>query len=122
MPERIAGIVTAIEEVTAVLRALDKTVHIHEHTLRLVKALSAALLIAIILALFLLYRQDRLQREVRTESDTTRTALCAEISLFLQFESRTTSNPTYTPAQVAQQLGAYKILRQIQADLECTTR
>lgn len=122
MTERIDGIVTALDEVAVVLKGLDKTVHIHEHTLRLVKALLAAFLIAIILALFMLYRQDRLQRDVRTESDTTRTALCAEISLFLQFESRMTSNPTYTPAQVAQQLGAYKILRQIHADLECATR
>lgn len=64
-------------------------------------------------------RINQLQVAQQYETDHTKTAECAIVTLFLQFEPKTINNPAYTSEQHALQAQAYATLRQIGTDLQC---
>ncbi|MFI5542082.1 hypothetical protein ACIA5H_37575 [Nocardia sp. NPDC051900] len=134
MPERIPALQTALAQAQTAIEKLSKKVDLDEHTLRRTKRTARLALFSVVLDLTLTAlvgwglvgvndNQDRittLQSTVQIETERTKTALCAVITLFLQFEPRTISNPTYTEEQRAQQVQAYQVLRQIDRDLGCS--
>lgn len=136
MPDRANDLTVALGKTEKAVNRLSATVGVHESTLKRVSVASAVAMVGLLLDLTLTilvglglagvnHNQDRineLQDRVLIENARNKSAQCAFIALFLQFEPRTTVNPTYTEEQRAQQKEAYTTLRQIGADLGCVSR
>lgn len=133
MPDRIPSLQKALVAVEGALDTLMEKVSLDEATLRRLKRLTVVLTCSVIfdVALTVLVgwglagvttnqaRINELQSSVQQEADRSRTAQCAVITLFLQFEPKTLANPAYTDEQKALQTQAYTTLTQIAKDLEC---
>lgn len=133
MTERIPAIQEGLAAAVTALDDLATKVSIDEVTLRRVKRSTTIATIGVIadIALTVLMgwglvgvnnnqaRVNQLQAAVQQEADQSRTAQCAMVALFLQFEPKTLANPAYTEEQHALQVQAYATLKQIAKDLEC---
>lgn len=133
MPDRATELATTLNRTEAALNALSKTVGINEKATRKAKFAANAALAGIVLDMVLTVvvgwglfgvnhnqtRINQLQSQLQSETERNRTAQCAQNRLFLQFEPRTTTNPSYSEEQRAQQVRLYATLRQIVADLQC---
>lgn len=133
MTERIPAIQKALAAVENALEALTEKVSFDEAMLRRVKRTAIVAAIGVVLDITLTVlitwglagvsnnqaRINQLQAALQSETDRNRTAQCAMVALFLQFEPRTLSNPTYTEEQRDQQKQAYATLRGIAHDLQC---
>lgn len=123
----LAGELTAaLTSAEAAITRLSETVDVHQSALWRIKFAFALMTVLVVLVGYGLYavnqNQDRineLQTALQVETDRNKSAQCAMVLLFLQFESRTTVNPSYSEEQRALQKQAYKTLRQIGTDLGC---
>lgn len=129
MSEQAGELAAALASAEAAITRLSETVDVHRSTLLRVKIVFAMALAGLVLVAFGLlgvqYSQGRindLQTTLQLETNRNHEAQCAMVLLFLQFESRTTTNPGYTAEQRALQVQAYKTLRQIGADLGCAPK
>lgn len=128
------ALVDRLDEVVARLDSVTEKVDLHESTVRGANFASRTALVGLVADMILtvlvgvgLFGVDQnqgritdLQTQLRIETDRNRAAQCAVNALFIQFEPRTLSNPTYSEEQRQQQKAAYATLRQISADLGCT--
>jgi hypothetical protein len=133
MPDRATELATTLKNTEQAVRDLSNQVSINETAVRRARRASTLALVGITLDMILTvlfglglfglnHNQDRInqiQTQQRIETERNTAAQCAFISLFLQFEPRTTTNPSYTDQQRAQQIQAYTTLRQIGVDLGC---
>jgi hypothetical protein len=129
MPERIAELTAALAGAERAIITLSETVDVHQSTLRRVKFAFALLLTLTALVGVGLYgvyhNQDRinhLQTALQVETERNKSSQCAMIALFLQFEPRTISNPSYTEEQRALQAQAYASLKDNSNKLGCMPR
>ncbi|MEU2106510.1 hypothetical protein [Nocardia sp. NPDC019255] len=133
MPDRATELATTLQATEQAVRELSQQVGINEVAVRRAKFAAKAALVGIVLDSILTvlvglglfgvdHNQDRindLQTTQQVETQRNKAAMCAFITLFLQFEPRTTTNPAYSEQQRAQQIQAYGTLRQIGLDLGC---
>lgn len=133
MPDRIPALQAALEAVENALGALTEKTDLTEAALRRLRRVTVLTILGLVLDFTLTLavgwgwntvsnsqeRVNELAAAVRAESDRNKTAECAVITLFLQFEPKTLANPAYTAEQHAQQEQAYATLRQISRDLQC---
>jgi hypothetical protein len=133
MPDRATELAATLQATENAVRELSAQVSINEAAVKRARRASKLALIGLAadtiltvmfgLGLFgLNHNQDRindLHHQLEVETVRNKEAQCAMVLLFLQFESRTTTNPSYTEAQRAQQVQAYQTLRQIRDDLGC---
>lgn len=132
MPD-MTGIREALEQANDAVTVLSDRLDLQEGTTRRIKRANRIVLFSVLFDVALtlavgygLLGVDRnqgrindLQETLQVQTERNRTAQCAVNALFLQFEPRTTVNPSYTDEQRAQQVQAYATLRQIGADLGC---
>jgi cell division protein FtsN len=136
MPDRATELAATLENTEKAVRQLSETVNVTEASARRSKTASMLALVGIACCIVLTaivgwgyfridHNQDRintLQATQTLETGRNREAQCAIIELFLQFEPRTLSNPTYSEQQRYQQIAAYQTLRQIRTRLECVEK
>lgn len=136
MPDRATELATALQNTEDALNALSTKVGVNERTARSAKLAARLALIGFVLDIALTvfvglglfgvnHNQDRinsLQTALQVETDRNKESTCAMIALFLQFEPKTTTNPSYTEEQRAQQTQAYQTLHQISDALGCVTK
>jgi hypothetical protein len=136
MPDRASELATTLKNTESAVRELSAQVTINEAATRRAKFASKAALVGIVLDMLLTVlvgwgllgvdhnqaRLDELQAAQTAETNRNREAQCAMVLLFLQFEPRTTTNPSYSDDQRRQQVEAYQTLRQISSDLGCPPR
>jgi len=142
MPDRIPVIQQALADAVTAIDQLDEKLTLDEVTLdevksttRRLKVTTAITLMSVLLDIALTVlvgwglfglnhnqaRINQLQAAVQSEADRGRAGQCAMVTLFLQFEPKTLSNPSYTDEQKGLQTQAYTTLRQIALTLECPT-
>lgn len=133
MPDRATDLAQSLKDAEAAVKELGQKVDVTEATSRRAKFASAAAvfasaaaLIGFVAVLVLIGRVNANQEHIsdlqtaqQESTERNRRGQCAMNQLFLQFEPRTTTNPTYSAEQRALQLEAYKTLRQISHDLGC---
>lgn len=133
MSDRIPVLQEALASVEKALKALTDKADLTAVALRRVKRVTVLTVAGLILDFTLTLavgwgwntvhanqvRLNDLAASVQLESDRNKTAECAMVALFLQFEPKTLANPGYTPEQHTQQIQAYETLRQIARDLQC---
>lgn len=126
MPERVAGLVTALANTERAVDSLADKINVHDKTLLRVKIAGvlagAAIALALGLSVAVMQNQNNisdLQTGLHQETERNKNAQCAVDALFLQFEPRTAASPFYTEDQKQLQKQAYATLRQISTDLGC---
>lgn len=140
MPDRATELAQVLRDTERAVRELSDKVDVNEDAVREAKtaARSASLASKLALAGWVFdgiltvaigfgllgvdHNQDRvnqLQTDLQEQTERNRTAQCAVNGLFLQFEPRTLTNPSYTEEQKELQRQLYATLRQISTDLGC---
>lgn len=129
MPDKATELATALQNTENALNDLSAKVGVNERTARSARFAAKLALVGFMLDMILtvavgwgLFGVNSNQSRIDELQARNKQSTCAMVALFLQFEPRTTTSPSYTEEQRALQLKAYQTLHQISEDLGCVAK